>query len=215
MEGVRKNMEKKVTRRRYRTKRLYSPVKQRVLLLLQAGVALSFAGTLGRQMRILGDVAREWQDVDRNYLRQIVREFYFDRLVSEEEHADGTKTLVLTEQGKKHAIRFNFKKMKIKIPDTWDGLWRIVIFDIPEKYKWARLSLRDKLLSLGFFQCQKSVYIYPYECRDEVDFIAQFFKVGRYVRYGVLSYITNEAELLLYFNLQKPLQKHAPTVRTP
>lgn len=184
---------------------MYSPVKQRVLLLLQAGIALSFAGTLGKQVRILGDVAREWKNVERTYLRQIVREFYRDRLVSEKENPDGTKTIVLTEKGKKRAVTFNFKALKIKHPEKWDGLWHIVIFDIPEKYKWARLSLRDKLLDLGFFQYQKSVYIYPHPCRDEIDFIIESFKVRRYVRYGILTDITNEAELLLYFNLKKPI----------
>lgn len=197
-------MENKKTKRKTRTKRIYSPVKQKVLLLLQAGVALSFAGTLGRQARILEEIAREWKEVDRNYLRQIVREFYRDRLVEEKEHTDGTKTIILTEKGQKRAIRFNFNTIKIRTPNIWDGLWRIVIFDIPEKYKWARLSLRDKLLALGFFQCQKSVYIYPHDCRDEIDFIAEFFKVGRCIRYGTLSHITNEAELLLYFGIKKP-----------
>src|SRR3989338_4924386 len=185
-------------------KRIYRPGQQRKLLLLQAGVALSFAGTLGKQVRILGDIPREWKEVNKIYLRQIVREFYVDRLVSEQESADGTKTLTLTEKGKRRAISFNFGRMKLKVPDTWDGLWHIVIFDIPEKYKWARLSLRDKLLGLGFFQYQKSVYMYPHACRDEIDFIVEFFKVRRFVRYGVLKEITNEAELLLYFNLQRP-----------
>lgn len=197
-------MDKKLTKRIYRTRRIYSPIKQRILLLLHAGVALSFAGTIGRQLRIIGEMANEWKEVNRNYLKQIVREFYADRLVSEEENTDGTKTIVLTEIGKKRAVSFQFNKMKIKVPDIWDGLWQIVIFDIPEKYKLARLSLRDKLLNFGFFQYQKSVYVCPYSCRDEVDFVVEFFKVRRYVRYGVLTYIANEAELLLYFNLKKP-----------
>ncbi len=198
-------MKKKATRRRYKVKRFYSPIKQRILLMLEAGLALSFAGTVGKQMRIIGEVAREWREVDRNYLKQIVREFYADRLVSERENPNGTKTVVLTERGRKRALTFNFGRMKIKTPEVWDGFWHVVIFDIPEKYKPARISLRDKLLALGFFQCQKSVYIYPFHCEDEVEFISQFFEVGRYVRYGILRHITNEAELLLYFNLKKPI----------
>ncbi len=172
--------------------------------MLEAGIALSFAGTLGRQVRILREISREWKEVDKSYLRQIVREFYQDRLVSERENVDGTKTIVLTERGKKRVVAFNFSAIKIKVPPVWNGLWHIVIFDIPEKYKWARLSLRDKLLDLGFFQYQKSVYIHPFACKDEVDFVVEYFEVRRFVRYGILDYITNEAELLLRFNLKKP-----------
>ena len=195
---------KKQTKRIYRAKRIYSPIKQRILLLLQAGAALSFAGTIGRQLRILGEMADEWKEVDRNYLKQVVREFYQDRLVSEQENADGTRTFVLTEKGRRRAMTFNFGRIKITQPEIWDGLWHIVIFDIPEKYKIARVSLREKLLGLGFFQYQKSVYLYPYPCRSETEFIVEFFKVRRYVRYGVLTEITNEAELLLHFDLKKP-----------
>ena len=189
---------------RRKKKRIYSPTKMRILLLLQAGVALSFAGrTLGKQFRILGELADAWKNIDRQYLYRIVREFYDDRLVSMMDNVDGTTTAVLTEKGKRRAITFNFGKMKIREPKKWDGLWHIVIFDIPEKYKQARLSLRDKLLAFGFFQCQKSVYIHPFSCESEVDFISNFFKVRRYVRYGIMKHITNEAELLLYFNLKK------------
>ncbi len=166
-------------------------------------MALSFAGTLGKQFRILKELSAEWKEIDRQYLHRIVREFYLDRLVSTINNDDGSQTFVLTERGKKRAINFNFSKMRIKNPEVWDGLWHIVMFDIPKKYKVARLSLRDKLLGLGFFQCQKSVYVHPYPCAEAVDFISQFFGVGRYVRYGILSRITNEAELLLRFNLKK------------
>ncbi len=197
-------MKRGGTRRSNRTKRIYSPLKRKFLLLLQAGVALSFAGTIGRQLRVLEEVSEEWKDIDRTYLKQIVREFYVERLVSMADNTDGTTTVILTEKGKKRALTFNFEKMKIKTPEAWDGFWYVVIFDIPEKYKRARLALRDRLLDLGFFQCQKSVYIHPFPCEDEVEFISQFFEVGRFVRYGILKHITNEAELLLRFNLKKP-----------
>jgi len=52
---------------------------------------------------------------------------------------------------------------------AWDGYWRIVIFDIEEKYKNQRDALRRKLLSLGFGMWQKSVYITPYKVEDEIN----------------------------------------------
>ena len=56
-----------------------------------------------------------------------------------------------------------------------DGEWRIVIFDIPEKFKKAREALRMKLKELGFLELQKSVFIFPYECEDEINFIVEVF----------------------------------------
>lgn len=50
----------------------------------------------------------------------------------------------------------------------WDGRWRMVIFDIEEREKRLRDSFRRKLVSLGFGQWQKSVYITPHDVADEV-----------------------------------------------
>lgn len=44
---------------------------------------------------------------------------------------------------------------------VWDKKWRIVIFDIPEKERVTRDSLRFKIISLGFGKLQESVYISP------------------------------------------------------
>jgi len=188
-------------RGRKKLKRIYSPVKQKILLLLAVGVGLSFAGTIGKQLRIIKEISREWKTIDRNYLKQIVREFYADRLISMKKNADGTITTLLTEKGKERALTFKIDSLRIPKPAKWDGRWHGVMFDIPEKYKFARHALRKKLRDLNFYHWQKSVYIHPYPCRDQVDFVVEFFGIRSHVRYGALTNITNEEELLLYFNL--------------
>ncbi len=194
--------EKGTWKVRKRKVRIYSPLKQRVLLLLATGVALSFAGTIGKQLQIIKEAATEWKEVEKQYLKKIIREFHEARLVSVKESPDGTSTIVLTEKGRKRALTFNKDEMKIPRPAKWDGRWHVVIFDIPEKHKMARNSLREKLIRLGFCHWQKSAYVYPYPCHDQIDFIVEFFSVRSYVRYGVMTDITNEDELKLYFNLQ-------------
>lgn len=66
----------------------------------------------------------------------------------------------------------------------WDKKWRILIFDIPTKpkiYNQAREALRRKIKGLGFYQMQKSVWVYPYECEDEILFIAELFQVQKHI----------------------------------
>lgn len=194
-------LERCVQNKRRDVPRLYSPLKQKVLLLLSAGVALSFAGTLGRQWRILEDVPREWKKINRQYLYRIVREFRDRELVSAKENMDGTMSIFLTEKGCERVLTFDDTKMRIEKPGRWDGKWHTVLFDIPEKHKHAREALRSKLRELGFYQWQKSVFVYPYPCRDQIEFITSFFEVRPHVRYAVMTDITNEAELRLYFDL--------------
>ena len=186
-----------------RTKKIRSPIKQKILLLLQAGIALSFAGTLPKQFRILGELAEEWGRINRAYLYRIIREFEDEHLVSIEEDAGGTRTVVLSERGRKRAFSFRIHAMVIPKPEKWDGLWHAVFFDVPEDARIARGSLRRKLYDLGFYHWQKSVFVHPYPCRDEIDFIATFFNVRNFVRYATLSLVSHEAELLRHFRLAK------------
>lgn len=50
----------------------------------------------------------------------------------------------------------------------WDGLWRVVIFDIPEQNKRIRQSLRIGLRMLEFKLLQKSVWISKTNCTKEL-----------------------------------------------
>ncbi len=50
----------------------------------------------------------------------------------------------------------------------WDGLWRIVLFDIAEEQRKVRDSIRRKLKSLGFAMFQKSVWITPFDVAPQM-----------------------------------------------
>ena len=107
----------------------------------------------------------------------------------------------ITEKGKKKILQYDIEEMNIKIPAKWDGYWRIVIFDIPEKFKKARSALSKKIKDLGFFPLQKSVFICPFEGRDEIDFVSEFFGVGNFTQYIVAKKIDSENFLKQHFGL--------------
>ncbi len=50
-----------------------------------------------------------------------------------------------------------------------DGVWKIVIFDIPETKRQVRNVLRSKLASLGFKKWQNSIWISPYTIAPEIE----------------------------------------------
>ncbi|OGD85980.1 CRISPR-associated endonuclease Cas2 [Candidatus Curtissbacteria bacterium RIFCSPHIGHO2_01_FULL_41_13] len=79
----------------------------------------------------------------------------------------------LTKEGENKIAKYQFEGMKIQKPKRWDRKWRLIIFDIPEWKKKAREMLREKLKSLGFYQLQKSVYIYPFPCIDEITILRE------------------------------------------
>jgi DNA-binding transcriptional regulator PaaX len=123
-----------------------------------------------------------------------------NRLVSIAEK-DGQQILTLSENGKKRVLLFDLQRMTIKKQKRWDGYWRIVIFDIPEGRKQGREALRSKLKQLGFYQLQKSCFIYPYECKSEIDFISEMFEVSPHVNFIVAKEIEGAALLQKFFGL--------------
>jgi DNA-binding transcriptional regulator PaaX len=122
------------------------------------------------------------------------------RLVSVAEK-DGQQILTLSEDGKKRVLQFDLEKIVIKKPRKWDGYWRLVLFDIPEKRKVGREALRSKLKQLGFYQLQKSCFIHPFDCKSEIDFISEMFEVSSYVNFVLAKEIEGANQLMKYFNL--------------
>jgi DNA-binding PadR family transcriptional regulator len=81
----------------------------------------------------------------------------------------------LTEKGRRRAGIYQINSLTLHKPKRWDGLWRIAIFDIKEKQRIKREALRGLLKRLEFYPLQRSVWVSPYECRDEVQLLKDFF----------------------------------------
>jgi hypothetical protein len=172
--------------------------RKKILLLLAGGVALSLSREPGQYFKILGKIRKEWESVGRQKLRDDIRNLYRSKLVGIKSNTDGSFSLILTKKGKNKVLRYNLDSMRIK-RQRWDGKWRIVLFDIPERQKPARDALRDKLKKLGFWELQKSIFVYPFDCENEIEFLVEFFHIKPHVRYGILESIDNELHIKKHF----------------
>ena len=90
--------------------------KEKVLLLLSAGVALSLSRTPKQYFKIVKNFPKEWRNIELKRLYRVVREFYNDRMVDYKESEDGTVSIVLTKEGIKKSVKFKLDEMKIEIP---------------------------------------------------------------------------------------------------
>lgn len=176
-------------------------VNKKVLLLLSGGLALSLTRRPDTYFRVVKNITKEWKKINVRSLRESIRKLYQSKIIDYKENNDGTIKLILTENGKKRALLFDLDKLKINKPLKWDGLWRMVIFDIPEDRKPARMALASKLKELNFYPMQKSVFIHPYECKDEIDFITEIFSIVPYVRFLRVKSIDTELDLKNKFHL--------------
>ena len=85
----------------------------------------------------------------------------------------------LTKEGKKRAGKYQINDLEIEKPKKWDGKWRIVIFDIPTTSRLIRNIFRGKLKEFGFYPLQKSVWIFPYPCKEEIELLREFLGLNK------------------------------------
>ena len=118
---------------------------------------------------------------------------------------DDSFRVQLTNKGQKRFKDFCFETLEIPEPKTWDKKWRILIFDIPTKpklFNQAREALRNKIKDLGFYQMQKSVWVYPYDCEDEILFIAELFQVQKYIELLTVEKLLHEENIKQVFGFK-------------
>ena len=131
---------------------------------------------------------------------QDLRRLQERQLIDYEELSDGNVKIVLTKKGEKVSLVFNLDDIQLN-KKKWDGIWRLVMFDIPHAKKKAREALRAKLKTLGFYPIQKSVFLVPYECEKEIDFICSIFEVREHVLVLYVSGFEGEEKLKHHFKL--------------
>lgn len=107
------------------------------------------------------------------------------------------RTFHITEKGKLKILWLHRPQKK------WDGKWRIVVFDIPEKKKELRNFFRAKLKELGFRFLQESVWISPYNIADKVEDLINQSGTSHFVHYLVVEEIDNKDVLKKLFHLKK------------
>lgn len=84
---------------------------------------------------------------------------------------------------------------------TWDGKWRIIIFDIPEEAKLKRDKLRLLLNKQGFLKLQASVFIHPHPLNREAINYLKTSGLMEYIRMARIDEMDNDNELKKKFKL--------------
>src|SRR3989338_3331501 len=122
-------------------------------------------------------------------------------LLSFREFENGHVEIKLSARGKEKALFYNIDDLKLDTKKPWDKKWRLVIFDIPHSFKKARDAFREKLKDLHFYQLQRSVFLSPYQCSEEIEFLGAIFKVRHCVLLLEVSRFEGEEKLRHHFGI--------------
>jgi len=125
------------------------------------------------------------------------------KLLAFEELPNGMVRIKLTQNGTMLVRKYDLDRLMLQRPGKWDGTWRLVIYDIPHPHKRARDAFRMKIKQMGLYPLQKSVWVSPFECREELEFLCEVFNLNfdRYFCYLTATDLPREREIKKFFNL--------------
>lgn len=128
--------------------------------------------------------SREKQRMQNQMIREAARRLEKRGLVTLSHLPDRRVHVEPTPEGTKALLRATYQSFRLKPQKkTWDGMWRVVLFDVPEEKKRARDALRKLLVRIGFYPLQKSTFATPVSCRKEVEDITTAFSLKGYIIY--------------------------------
>ena len=122
------------------------------------------------------------------------------KLVKIQEH-DGDQVVTLTKNGKRRVLKYSLGDLTIDKQKNWDGKWRLVLYDVSNNRRVLRDLFREMLKSLGFYQLQESVWIYPYPCENQISFLREYYGVGNEVIYVVAKKLEDDTPYRTYFGV--------------
>lgn len=97
---------------------------------------------------------------------------------------DGEIYYQITAKGEKE---FDKILKPLRQSGSWDGRWRLVMFDIPENQRAVRDRLRRALTRLGLGILQASVWISPNDIRKDIEEIAKRLNLEGAIRFFEVS----------------------------
>ncbi len=171
-----------------------------LLVLVAIAGVVTVAAVAPNLFAAVGRIKKRRRFYDKHQFQRAVRYLKKEKYIAVDRENEGYE-IKLTDEGADIIFARSLKDLKIEQEGNWDGRWRMVIFDIPDRHKWARDAFRRKLQEMGFYRLQESVFIYPYECEKEISFLTMLYNIPEYVRLVRSSDLSYDTDVKNLFSL--------------
>ena len=142
---------------------------------------------------------KEWEKFNLWRLKQVVKRMQNSKLVEVKEE-EGIPIIKITHKGKQKLLRYKIDEMALD-ESNWDGKWRLIIYDVASTKRANSEIFRTMLTKLRFLKLQKSVYLTPFKCEDEIEYLRLLFEIGNEVQILKVGSLENEAAYRRYFGI--------------
>lgn len=100
---------------------------------------------------------------------------------------NGEQEYRLTQAGRRRYKKLTLDELSIPAPSRWDHKWRMVIFDIPKYKQLQRDEFLSRIKQLQFYMLQRSVWIHPFECSEQIGLLLHELDLEKEVSYMVVE----------------------------
>jgi len=142
---------------------------------------------------------KEWEKFNLWRLRQVIKRMQSSKLVEIKEEQD-IPAIKITQKGKQKLLRYKIDEMALD-ESSWDGKWRLIIYDIASTKRANSEIFRNMLNKLRFLKLQRSVYLTPFKCEDEIEYLRLLFEIGNEVQILKVGNLENEVAYRRYFGI--------------
>jgi len=129
----------------------------------------------------------------KKYLKQSLKRFIEKGLIERQRGR-----LSVTRKGAAFFGRIAVKE-EFRGARSWDGKWRLIAFDVPVNADKKRYQLRSLLKEFGFYQLQKSVWIYPSYLEEKFWKLLVDLELDRYCKIMIVEFLEGDAEVRHHF----------------
>ena len=112
---------------------------------------------------------------------RIYRNLTRSKLVEVRSKSTGNYEISLTPAGAQKLVQLNAESIVIPQMKKWDKQWRLVCYDIPVSKNSERVELKYHLQRMGFTMLQKSMWVHPHECFEQIHEISDSLGINRYI----------------------------------
>ena len=182
-----------------RSKRRRGYLQDAVLATLAASGVIALALVAPNTLQLLGGFSRKrtrFTEESKSAAQRLVKKGY-----ATFEKRNGTTFLTITSEGKRELTRAEVRRGP-ETPKRWDGRWRLIVFDVPERRRAVRNALRRTVERLGFLKVQNSVWVYPYDCEELIALLKAELRLGKDVLYAIVETIERDRWIRGHFKLK-------------
>jgi DNA-binding transcriptional regulator PaaX len=114
-----------------------------------------------------------------NRIRETIKRLKFQGVLEYDEE-DENCPIVLSSKGMTRLTRHRIFSL-FSEHEKWDHFWRMLLFDIPEHCCRRRRSFQMALKRAGLYRLQDSVYITPYDRKEQLILLAKLYGVAPHI----------------------------------